>query len=328
MVAGNFVLVSVTFVLMEAIQPKKKSNRLDIQTFIRVRKLYAFAFLAIAFTVISAQVLIQQHLTGQLDDSRVINVAGGQRAYSQKLFKEVLLLNEAQENHAQHGEIVAKLKHTLWVWQISHDGLQHGNDSIGLPRESNAKIISLFKEVEPHHSVMVNTVEHILANLSDDITAGSTITGEQLSSLKRNESAFLEKMDAIVNEYDAISKEQLQQLKLKEYGLLFLSLLLLVLEVIFIFRPLSIQVRETIRDLLHGQRKAEESNIEIQKLYLEKEESLQQLQEINYAIDNAALFANISLTGSVQSMSKKFMNLLRVEELPTGVHLARNIERG
>ena len=67
----------------------KHQKPLDIETFLRVRKWYLLAFAGIAATIIIAQILIQSHLNSQLDDSRVINVAGRQRAFSQKLVKEV-----------------------------------------------------------------------------------------------------------------------------------------------------------------------------------------------------------------------------------------------
>ena len=63
----------------------EKQQALDTATFLRVRKWYLLAIAAIALTVIFAQILIQQHLDSQLNDSRVINVAGRQRAFSQKL---------------------------------------------------------------------------------------------------------------------------------------------------------------------------------------------------------------------------------------------------
>ena len=74
----------------------KHQQPLDTTTFLRIRKWYLLAFAGIALTVIAAQILIQIHLNSQLDDSRVINVAGRQRAFSQKLVKETLLLGETE----------------------------------------------------------------------------------------------------------------------------------------------------------------------------------------------------------------------------------------
>src|SRR5690606_16547272 len=53
-----------------------------------------------------------------------------------------------------------------------------------------------------------------------------------------------------------------------------------------------------------------ENTKEIKKLFQEKEKSLQELQELNFMIDNAALFASIGKDGNVVSISKKFNELL------------------
>ncbi|MEM1259167.1 MAG: type IV pili methyl-accepting chemotaxis transducer N-terminal domain-containing protein [Bacteroidota bacterium] len=294
---------------------------LDTETFQRVQKWYLFALAAIAITVIVAQILIQQHLDSQLDDSRVINVAGRQRAYSQKLVKEVLQLN-ALSDPSKRDEVIKALKQTLYVWKVSHEGLQNGNDSIGLPKEENASILALFQDVSPHHASMVTSAEEILEAVRSSTPSTDIHMEPQLTNILTNEQPFLQKMDAIVNEYDAISKQQLQQLKLKEYVLLGVSLLILFLELLFIFRPMSIQIRETIADLLRGRQQSEEDNKQIKRIFKEKEESLRELQELGFAIDNAALFADISMDGSPSFISKKFLNLLGETEKPVKTHLS------
>ncbi|MEM0933378.1 MAG: ATP-binding protein, partial [Bacteroidota bacterium] len=255
------------------------------------------------------------------NDSRVINVAGRQRAFSQKLVKEVLLFGNTEPASKAREKIQNNLKQTLFVWKTSHSGLQNGNDSIGLPKETNKVIMKLFADLNPHHKAMVNAAEIILKErMDEDISPLAYET--QLEVLLANESVFLNKMDAIVNEYDALSKEKLQKLKFKEYLLLALSLLILFLEVVFIFRPLSIQIRETISKLIQSQIKSENRASEVKRLFKEKERSLQQLQELNFVIDNAALFASIRKNGTVVFISKKFLNLLGITEIQWNVPLS------
>ncbi|WP_083158040.1 type IV pili methyl-accepting chemotaxis transducer N-terminal domain-containing protein [Allomuricauda sp. CP2A] len=291
-----------------------QQQTLDVSTFLRIRKWYLLALSAIAVTIIVAQILIQQHLNSQLDDSRVINVAGRQRAYSQKLVKEALLLNQENLGEGEQQELLEKLKSTLYIWKISHEGLQKGNDSIGLPKEDNVSILKHFEELSPHHNAMVGAVETML--LQKDTS------GQALAILLANEERFLEKMDTIVNEYDAISKERLQKLKIKEYLLLAFSLLILILEVLFIFRPLSIQIKETIRNLVKSQLQSEQDAQEIKKIFEEKEKSLQELKELNFVIDNAALFASARSDGTVVFISKKFLTLLEASNIPPNTHLS------
>ncbi len=299
----------------------QKQQALDTATFLRVRKWYLLALATIALTIIVAQILIQQHLNLQLNDSRVINVAGRQRAFSQKLVKEAMMLKNVSGNPAEFQKIRSDLKQTLFVWKTSHNGLQNGNDSIGLPIEQNSAILELFTDLNPHHEAMVNAAESIMEESGNLNYIPPSYDGE-LNVLLTNERPFLIKMDAIVNEYDILSKEKLKELKFKEYLLLGLSLLILFLEVVFIFRPLSIQIRETISKLIQSQIESDATASEVKRLFTEKERSLQQLQELNFVIDNAALFASTRKDGTVVFISKKFLGLLERQEIQSNLPLS------
>lgn len=280
---------------------------LDTATFIRIRKWYLLALAAIALTVIIAQVLIQLHLKAQSGDSQLINIAGRQRAFSQKLTKETLLLKEL--TNAKDKELVlSEIVKTLEIWKESHKGLHLSDASFNLPYEDDPKVQSLFKELDPHHSAMVDAIEHVLLTHQQDINA--PVDQADLDALLKNERQFLNIMDQIVNEYDARSNEQLQKLKRKEYWLLAFSLLILLLEIFVIFRPLSIQIKNTIGHLIGKDAESKNQLEKIQSLYDEKERSLKELQELNFVIDNAALFASIRKDGSIVFISKKFLDLL------------------
>ncbi len=287
----------------------KHQKPLDTTTFLRIRKWYLLALAGIALTIIIAQLLIQTHLNSQLNDSRVINVAGRQRALSQKLVKEVLLLNQTTDLENRK-LIVSELAQTVTVWKASHKGLQKGNLDMNLPAEEDAEILSLFQNIELHHRAMVNAAEAILSK--DKITPIDFV--KRKSILLENERSFLRLMDNIVNKYDERSNAKLQNLKQKEYWLLAFSLLILLLEMLFIFRPLSIQIRKTISNLIQSQFKSDTNAKEIKILLSEKEKSLQELQELNFVIDNAALFASARNDGSIVFISKKFLKLLNIKK--------------
>ena len=292
---------------------QKHQPPLDTATFLRIRKWYILALSGIALLIIIAQILIQQHLTSQLSDSRVINVAGRQRAYSQKLVKEALILTELEEGINKE-QVLSELRRTLEVWKVSHQGLQFGNDSLGLPVEDDTEILALFEEIRPHHNAMVAATESMLSQIEDPSKAVPQGFYGNVKILLDNERQFLRLMDTIVNGYDQRSKEHLQQLKVKEYALLVVALLILLGEMLFIFRPLSLHIRNTISNLLQSQRRSEKDAQAIKNLYEEKERSLQALQELNFVIDNAALFASIKKDGAVVFISRKFRELLGYKE--------------
>ena len=280
---------------------------LDTTTFQRIRKWYLFALATIALSIIVAQILIQHHLNSQLDDSKVINVAGRQRAYSQKLTKEVLLLKEISDPE-ERNQIFAELGETLTVWKESHQALQQSDVAMGISKAENEEVQVLFQNINPHYNAMVGAVEDIISDFKD--SGKSNPDQSYVDILLENERSFLKMMDTIVNKYDVLSKTHLQNLKFKEYLLLAISLLILVLEILFIFKPLSLQIRNTIKNLIVAQRKSDDSAKEIKKLFQEKEKSLQELQELNFVIDNAALFASTKQDGNVVFISKKFNELL------------------
>ncbi|MDX1769193.1 MAG: type IV pili methyl-accepting chemotaxis transducer N-terminal domain-containing protein [Arenibacter troitsensis] len=280
---------------------------LDTTTFQRIRKWYLFALATIALSIIVAQILIQHHLNSQLDDSKVINVAGRQRAYSQKLTKEVLLLKEISDPD-QRNQIFAELRETLTVWKESHQALQQSEVAMGISKAENEEVQVLFQNINPHYNAMVGAVENIISDFKD--SGKSNPDQSYVDILLENERSFLEMMDTIVNKYDVLSKTHLQHLKYKEYLLLAISLLILILEILFIFKPLSLQIRNIIKNLIVAQRKSDDSAKEIKKLFQEKEKSLQELQELNFVIDNAALFASTKQDGNVVFISKKFNELL------------------
>lgn len=73
----------------------KKSNQEVTEkiTFRNLRRWYFFALWTIAITIILSQLLIQYNLKQQLSDSKIINISGKQRMLSQRITKEVLILN-------------------------------------------------------------------------------------------------------------------------------------------------------------------------------------------------------------------------------------------
>jgi hypothetical protein len=184
---------------------------LDIATFLRVQKWYLFALAAIAFTIIFAQVLIQRHLNSQLNDSRVINIAGRQRAYSQKLVKEVLLLKTAQSKKERQ-DVQSELHETLEVWKTSHEALQSGNETLGIPVDKDEEIGRLFSRLTPYHRAMVGAVETILTQMEKNPGSLPLQFEADMTTVLQNECTFLKVMDTIVNDYDRHSREQLQNL--------------------------------------------------------------------------------------------------------------------
>lgn len=77
-------------------------------------------------------------------DASVINVAGRQRMLSQRMTKEALII--AAPNSTI--EDVNNLKVTRALFEVSHDALRYGNQSMGIPATTNSKAISQWVTVD------------------------------------------------------------------------------------------------------------------------------------------------------------------------------------
>ena len=85
---------------------------------------------------------------------------------------------------------------------------------------------------------------------------------------------------------------------------------LLLLMTYFLFRTKLAKTKGKIKDLYNSKQEVVEKLNEFQELYISKEASLQELQGLNYAIDNAALFVKLSHDGALLHISKKFSKLI------------------
>ncbi|MFD1292260.1 ATP-binding protein [Lutibacter holmesii] len=284
---------------------------LDNSTFYKFRRLYLMAFLLIAASIFVAQILIQRHLNSQLNDSRIINIAGRQRMLSQKLVKESLFLLGATKS--EHLKIVEVIKKSNQTFLVSHQNLQNELSELAELTKSSPELITLFKEIDSDHQQIVNSCKAIVYLITESPGTAPKSLQKYISSLKESEGPFLNKMNEIVFKYDEISQQKVRELKQKEYILLVISLLILLFEMLFLFKPISIHIKNVIRDLIATRKEAQDKAQKIEELYIAKEASLQELKGLNYALDNAALFVSVAQDGSIVYMSKKFQTLLGID---------------
>ncbi len=294
--------------------PKKNRDiSIDKSTFFKFRKLYLSAFLLIAFTIVISQILIQNHLNSQLNDSQIVNIAGRQRMLSQKLVKEALYLVQFNTKEERLKGITT-LKGDNAAFLNSHKKLQDEYSELGTIIHDNSEFKSLFSQIEKYQNDLVKTCDTIAFLVKQNPLVEPNELRQYLVILRNAENHFLEKMDEIVFKYDALSQHKVQELKRKEYILSGIILLILILEILLFFKPISVQIKKTMAGLINSKQEALEKATKVEALYVATEVSLQELKGLNYAINNVALFASVARDGSVVHISKKFSKLLGIEK--------------
>ena len=288
----------------------KNGNSLDQRTFDKLSRLYIIALSTIALSVIISQVLVRNHLDTQISDSTVINVAGRQRMLSQKLTKEIVSLSVSSGK--KNREILKnKIEETLFLWELSHNSLQNGNDSLGLPKKNSFTILSKFKEINPVFDTIQKASKSLIKKVSENPLIAMDVLAADIEKVINNEASFLLMMDEIVNQYSLEADEKVAWLRTLEFSLMILTLLILLGELLFVFWPAAKSVKSTLSELLSAEKIAKKMAFNADELSVSKEKSMKELRALSHAMDETLLFARISANGNLIHMGKKFSRLFK-----------------
>jgi PAS domain S-box-containing protein len=277
-------------------------------SFKNLRRLYIFALLTIAITVLLSQLLIQYNLHSQLSDSRIINISGKQRMLSQKLTKEILILNfiaDAKNNKKE----IDQVNEIINLWKFNQYALEKGNDSLGFPKEKSKELSDLFSAIKPNFDNIVNAATAFLENKKLGIKEKEN--QELVLIILENQGAFLEKMNQIVGQYDKEALEKVTLQSKTEYVILGFTMLVLLLEFVFIFKPTNKKVEKLISKLLFSEKKALKLAHDTEVISEAKENSVKELKSLNYAMENTLLYCRVAPDGSLIHIGEKFSKLLQ-----------------
>ncbi|HLT73381.1 MAG TPA: type IV pili methyl-accepting chemotaxis transducer N-terminal domain-containing protein, partial [Cyclobacteriaceae bacterium] len=292
----------------------------SINRFSRLGLLYVLALSVVACSLLVGQLLIQQHLNTQLTDSHVINVAGRQRMLSQRISKAALFLSPEQ-NSAERKKILEELRSAITLWKLSQDGLLNGDDSMFLPGMNSETVRTMFDSIGPSFDAMYGNGTEVTTALGRDLLVDYQSLKPYIERIITSEAAFLEGMNRIVFQYDAEAHAKVRMLSRLEYILLLISLVVIVMEIVFVFRPTARQVNKTINQLINSEQNARQLTKEIGALYGSLEKSYEQLSQVNEPVENPKLYAKADRGGNITFLSELFTSIAGLKEITSGMRL-------
>lgn len=280
---------------------------------------YVLALSIIILVAIIGQILIQRHLHKQDSDSRIVNLAGTQRYRSQWITKTSLLLYQGM-NHAHYPDQIAALEKSLAEWRRAHYALQNGDPELNLPGENSEAVLAMFQELEPYFLGVYESV-HTIMDFKRGNHSDTTALQQAIRLMLDNEFLFLQKMDQIVFQYDNEAKAKVATLSRLEYILLAVSIIVILLEIIFVFRPTTVQVNKTMNQLIASEKNARKLSKEIGALYASLEKSYEELSNVNLPPENPKLYAKTDRGGNVTFISDLYTELTGMEERISAIPL-------
>jgi len=227
-------------------------HELDKQVAHRLTRFYVIALTVIAVLSVSGLLFIRQTLRNHYDDSRVVNVAGLQRMRSQRLTK-LALLRMQQLPIAD----AVPFDSLLRSWGQSHRQLRSGvleMEKTYAVRKS-PRLDSMFARIEPVFQAMYGS----FTQLANPETPPPTQQAA-LDMILQNEVPFLEQMNVIVFQFDTESFGRVQQLERIEWLLAVATLLTLLLEGFFVFRPVVSHTKRIIRRVARSETSLQQTN--------------------------------------------------------------------
>ncbi|MEM6733965.1 MAG: type IV pili methyl-accepting chemotaxis transducer N-terminal domain-containing protein, partial [Myxococcota bacterium] len=202
----------------------------------RVRNAYVVALALVALVTLWSQIVIQWSLRAETTTAATVNKAGLQRMRSQRLTKaaweSVFGNNDSLRDNA-----LREANEALAALNATHEKLLEasaGGRSPHTPRSAR-----MLEEVGVQLERFTAPMERLNANRTDT---------EILYELVRVERDFLPRMDALVTVFADTAQTRLGRVRGVEYALATVTLLLLLLEALLIFAPLSRRLDQTEKE--------------------------------------------------------------------------------
>lgn len=206
---------------------------------------------AVALLAIGGQVLIQQQLARQDSDLKIIRIAQERQTICQRLLKEiagVALSTNPSLSTQERQTIAAEMKQ----WKDSR-GVLRDNMMAMVSANEKPELDRLFTQLEPASKEILGTAQSILDEPTTPNVKGSL--RDRLQDRVRTpkmiaaERDFSRITDEMIGWYSQKVKTNVSQLKSLEAMLLGGTLLLLLLEGFFIFRPVVERLRASLKAL-------------------------------------------------------------------------------
>ena len=276
----------------------------DRHAFSNLRRHFVIAMAAIAIAVIVSQVSIQRFLDNLTSDSTYVNNAGRQRMLSQRLSKEALQLMVA-ESDLQFQQLAESIQQTTTEWKTFHNNLVTTAVENGFTGNNSESIQDRVADINPAFNSMVRGADQLVTLIENGSTAPELIQ-PHIQTILENEEAYLLGMEAIVDQVEQAAVQKAKRLKWFEIFLTSFILLLILLEVIFVFMPLAAKIKSVVGQLLVSEEKARLMALNADQLSQEKDKSVRELKVLNQAINHTLFFARVHPDGEIVELGERF----------------------
>ncbi|GJP79051.1 hypothetical protein CLOP_g9300 [Closterium sp. NIES-67] len=219
-----------------------------------VRNLTLTYFLTVAVVILlslGGQLAVHFAIQNSKSDATVVNVAGRQRMLSQLISKDSLEIYVLRMDNRSVSYYVNELSERTALWNKSHYGLWYGSKELNLPGTGNRDIAKKIEELTPAFLAVFWSARGIV-ELNPDTVTCPTRPCEQLKkyvdTIMESEAFFWKTQDDIVLMYQNDADTHTSTILILSWVLHMLVIVTLVLEGLFVFRPVLRHMQSLINE--------------------------------------------------------------------------------
>lgn len=278
---------------------------------------YAIALSVIALVSILSYVFVNQNLVSDPTDpsnkrshiGRMINFNGACATYAQEIALQILLLSKVP-NRDSARVLLEQIEFDFELLQKAYKGLKEGDEDYGLNKEFNTPEIEAdFKSSDLYYEPFSKKVQEILTIGREILPKDSLLFFAKLNIIQPQitETAkdFSNKMLDLSFAYDQQAAEEIAYWGKIELWLTILTLIILLIEALFVFRPAVNTIKAYIKEI-------ENKNKSLQEAYdrIKANENQLRLNAENLARVNAELLKSQQELREANLMKDKFFSII------------------
>ncbi|WP_229310941.1 sensor histidine kinase [Larkinella soli] len=240
-------------------------------------RLFIITLVIVALLLTVGEVVTQLITQHQVDRVMVIRVAAMQRHQSQQIVNKALQLSSSA-NSPRFYSILSELQQIYAVFETNHRYVEQGR----IPGQdiviSNSDSVQYrYRQVRPYFDFFRQSTTHLIRKARQAGSARNLHADEELAVLLANERPFLEKMDAVIQQYNRENIYYLNTLQKLEIFIYLFTITVLALIGWFVLRPAVSKFQEVISQLVEAENRTATTNRKLLSLNRTLKETRQQL---------------------------------------------------
>lgn len=219
---------------------------------LNLRQGYMMALAIIFLLSCIKYIMVVQLVKTQDAEALIINMSGRQRMLSQRI--ALFSLEQIQNDSTQ-----TELSNAIAEFENNHHILIHGDRERGIPPLTKTAVLDIYYNtphaLDRHVSDYISAARDVLVNKNPDMLEYILDTGPN---------DLLQKLNIVVLQHEQAARKNVQQTIILQRLFLILTLLVLIIEAVFLFAPLVRRINNAISTLEEREIKIRQQHEELQ----------------------------------------------------------------